>query len=353
MRRGQQQAGGDNSVNYQAGRDIVIEGTVDEIRRAVDEIRRNRISDFHANFLLMRDVAKEVVDARVEKLTSEFLRQLLARQPGGLGNMNDPDVIQAVFNAQKAYALSGEDDVEQVLIDLLVDRAGQAGRDIKAIVLNEAITTVPKLTRDQRCAIAVCFMIRYTRYAGPLDLAAFYWNLERNLAPFVDNLPTKMSAYHHMKYAGVASLDGLLPTSIERQIFEVSSGYFTLGFSRELVPEQLRGQLANRNMFVPCLRDENSLQVNVRSFDETQNLTPDAAIADDLRQLAVMGVMGPPDIRTEIVGRVPLLTPLFNAWDNTDFRDIRSMGLTTVGLAIGHAFWRHVTNEQGDISIWL
>jgi hypothetical protein len=221
--RGQRQSGGDASANIQAGHDVVIHKGL-----SAEEARSIALDVFHANFLKLRDVAEEVAVARAEKITRDFLDQLLQRQPDGLGQMQDPDVLQAVFNAQSGYVRSGDEDLEQALIDLLVDRAGQEVRDIKAVVLNEAIATLPKLTADQRSAIAVCFLVRYTMYSGPLELPAFYAYLDQNLAPLADEPPRRKSAYQHIQYTGTGSLSAFT-VYLENVFSESAKGFFTRG----------------------------------------------------------------------------------------------------------------------------
>src|SRR5918999_2351247 len=145
----QRQEGGRESTNIQAGRDITVSQGP-----SVEEVREIALDVFHRNFLQLQGLAEDVARGRAEKITNEFLKQLQDRNPAALESSKDPDMQLALFSAQREYARSGDADLEQVLVDLLVDRASEQHPGLRTIVLNEAITAAPKLTEDQRRAVA-------------------------------------------------------------------------------------------------------------------------------------------------------------------------------------------------------
>jgi hypothetical protein len=167
VRPSQDLSGGPDSTNLQAGRDIVY-GV------AAAEARKIALDVYNANYMKLAGIAEDTARDRAERITREFIETLKERNPAGLASMSDPDMLRTLYAAQEGYSCSGEDDLEAALIDLLVDRAGQAEPDLKTHVLNQAIATLPKLTKKQRAAATVIFSVRHTQYAGPFDLSAFY-----------------------------------------------------------------------------------------------------------------------------------------------------------------------------------
>lgn len=344
MKSNQKQSGGNDSTNIQAGNDINLYGV------SADEARAIALDVFRANFLDLRDVAAEVAIGRAEKITRDFLEELWRRAPDALKSMQDPDMLRTMFRAQSEYACSGEEDLERALIDLLVDRAEQKERDIKTIVLNEAVATVPKLTADQRSAIALSFMIRHTRYNGPLVLETFYQHLCANWAPLATGLPTRSSAYQHIEYAGAASIVRIVHLTVEDSLVATSSAFFTMGFTHERVPEQLHEFLNDQRIFRPCLRAPELLQVSVMAEQNLKDLALDMDQTRQLAQLINIGLMTHAEIRADVIEHVPAVSDLFETWNDSD---LRSMQLTTVGIAIGHAYWRRVSGQDADLGIWI
>ena len=117
---------------------------------SLEEVRTVALDVFRANFLELQGIAADVARARAEAITEAFISHLQDRSPQALQAAANPDMQRALFAAQREYACSGDADLEQALVDLLVERAERADRSIEAIVLNEAINSVPKLTPAQR-----------------------------------------------------------------------------------------------------------------------------------------------------------------------------------------------------------
>ena len=178
MPRSQDLSGGSDSTNLQAGRDIVYNGVT------AAEVREIALDVYEANILRLTGIAEDVARGRAERITLDYLEKLKSGNPAALNSIQDPDMLNTIFTAQKAYAYSGEEDLEKVLVDLLVDRSGQQDRELKTLVLNEAIAALPKLSIRQRKSIAFWFFIRYTRYIGPLNLDMYYANLARGVGHF-------------------------------------------------------------------------------------------------------------------------------------------------------------------------
>ena len=357
LRPSQRQSAGNNSANMQAGRDINLRTGV-----SVEEARQIALDVFHANFLKLRDVAEEVAVGRAEKITRDFLTELMLRQPQALVIMQDPDMQRAIFSAQVEYACSGEEDLEKVLVDLLADRAAQHERGIVTIMLNEAISAVPKLSADQRSAIAICFLVRYTHFTVS-DLAELYSYLDQNWAPFAQDLPMKEYAYQHIEYVGAGSMRTNDQLTIEDALTRVSPGLFSRGFKREHAGYLLRKYVDNPALFRPCIRDPTLLELNIVSDEDPEILANEigsltindyefhgVGLANMLRSELETHMMSAEEIRADVIEHVPALNSLFHAWDESE---LGTMRLTSVGLVIGHAYWRRVTDDPADLSNWL
>jgi hypothetical protein len=332
-------------MNYQAGRDIVYVGV------SAAEAREIALDVYKANFLTLSGVAERVAGDRAESITHEFLDRLQRENADWLSSMADPDMLSVVFTAQSGYARSGEPDLEQALVDLLVDRAGQQERDLKALVLNEAIGTLPKLTSVQRRALAVCFLFRYVGYVGLDSLDDFYSQMG-HWRPVLDIGSLKRADLQYLQAAGAGSSSMSSPP-LGMLLAENALGFYTTGFTAEDIPEVLRVFTDDQDVFVACLRDPGKLQVNAGSTRGVSDLEERKSIADHvLQNFSHVGVMSHADILAELVQRVPETAVVVERWEKSG---LASFELTAAGMAIGHAYWRQVVpaDASAPLDVWL
>jgi hypothetical protein len=333
----------------QAGGNVVIHQGL-----TLAEVRETALEVFRANFLDLTGLAEETARTRADKITHSFLDELQRREPQALSSASDPDMQRAIFTAQREYACSGEEDLETVLVDLLVDRAGQTTpRGMQTIVLNEAISAAPKLTVDQRCAIAVCFLMRYSSWKGTKSLDDFYEQFVRtNLLPLAGDLPKTDRGYQHIEYVGAGSIDART-LAFGRALLGKGEGWFTRGFTRQEVGEIIGDLLDNPQIVMKCMRDESRLQLNLALEENIDKWAESLGMperAGALRNVMRMGVMPIDEICSELVERVPEAGELVKIWETTP---LKNLTLTTVGIAIGHGYWRRVTGGDAPLSVWI
>jgi hypothetical protein len=345
----QSQTSGENSTNISAGHDVVFvqESNYEQMRQVAMDI-------FKSNFLEFRGIAEDVARARAEKITKDYFEKLTASQSQQIQkNLSDPDLLRCLYRAQEEFACSGSEDLEQILVDLLIERAEQEEKDIEAIVLNEAINVVCKLTADQRTAIAAVFLLRYTGWDAITDLTNFYYGyLRPNFTPVSSGLPKKNSAYQHIEYvgAGSVSIGEIGFGTVFRNNFP---GYFTRGFSREQIPVELVSFIDDQNVFITSMRDPTNFQLSIRRLDQSENLAKyvgNVELSPNISTLLQTGMFEPDEIERDIAEKLPELADLITAWNTSN---LKHLTLTTIGLAIGHGYWRQKSNGKSPLSIWL
>lgn len=347
-RRGQAQSGAESSTNYQAGGDIVIQGLTRE------EVKEIALSVFRDNFLELRGLAEDVALARADKITSEFLSKLFQEAPEAAEKFGDPDIQRSIYNAQREYACSGEEDLGQVLVDLLIDRVKQDGRSLRTLALNEAITAAPKLTEAQRRAIALVFLVRNTRIrevpATVEEVAELRFRQSILRLPTVDE-PLREVDFQHIEYVGAGSISfGEL--SIGETLKSSQLAAFTKGFSNEEIPEELRNSPLRDRLLVDCPRHPGNYQVAISSEQDLDKLVEqeDATeLREALKRVSKLGVMNGPDIEGELSKFAPDIEPVIKEWNGSS---LRSVILTSVGIALGHAYWRRFGGAT-PLSVWM
>ena len=147
----QEQRGGRQSTNYQAQTINIAHGS------SLAEVRDIALEIFQANFFQLAGTAAQTAQSRAEELVGNFISELRDRNPAGAHHAADPDFQYSLIIAQREYARSGDRELGDLLVNLLVDRTASEKRTTQQISLNEAIGAVPKLTNGQLAAITVVF----------------------------------------------------------------------------------------------------------------------------------------------------------------------------------------------------
>lgn len=347
-KRDQAQEAGDNSINYQAGKDIHVHGL------SIDEARTVALDVFRSNALELAGVAQTLAVARAEQLTNEFLTKLETEIPERVDQLADPDVQSVVFQAQKEFARSGEDDLRVALVDLLAARVGEDDRNLRTLALNEAIASAPKLTEKQRRAIAWVFYLRYTRPTNLGTPEDYYSRLSKEVPALGVALPAGHADYQHIEYVGAGSLS-IASYSFFQGITSGVEGLYTNGFAETDVDAALLTELQACRFVIPALRDASRLQLNLLADEELEERATAVGLEariDDLKNVVSLGRMPEADVSNEVVARVPELATLRDAWEN-DQTGLRSLTLTSVGLALGHAYWTRSTGSNASLKNWL
>jgi len=142
----QQQESGDNSANYQAE-------TINQYGLSYRDAKDIALDVFRENFISLSEQAKTTAKERAEELVDSFLNEVKEKNPDLLNSVQEPSMQLALYSAQKSYAKTGDKDIADLLVDILVERAEQNERNLKQIVLDESLEVVPKLTNEQLEAV--------------------------------------------------------------------------------------------------------------------------------------------------------------------------------------------------------
>lgn len=296
--------------------------------------------------------ADEEATNRVTEMTEKFLHRLLTEAPDNAGSLSDPDMQHAVFTAQDAYARSGDKNMEEVLVDLLIDRAKQSERTLLQIVLNEAVEVVPKLVFSQFDTLSLVFLIKYSASSSirsPNDLINY---LHNTVFHFIDGAKTSVSHYQHLEYAGCGSID-IGQTQIEKALAINYLGLFWKGATEEEILSLPRAP-ENTTRFIKCFHNDNLLQFNYISEQELRDTLTKSGYQDNEIQEWVAfqnsHTMNAEEIKDYIIRALPQIKPLFDVWANSF---LQNFSLTSVGIAIAHANFRRKSNDNPPLSIWI
>jgi hypothetical protein len=341
-----QQKAGDNSRSYQAAGDIHVGITVSEARQIALDV-------FKANALELAGIARDLFEARGRDFIERYLDELQRRKPEGLDSLSDPDMQYALFTAQREYARTGDKDLSDLLVDILVERSAQKDRNLQQIVLSEALAVAPKLTPEQFNALSVVMILRYTRCIGVRSLNELDGYMRLLLPPFCSGLPTHLSTYQHLEFVGCASR-GWNKATVGDLVLGNYQDLFCSGFNVDEAANLADVKKLLGTFLIPCLHDPTRLQVKDSDLAMPQEMATQLSVSVDeivkLQQLHKSRLMSPNEVTAYLYEHVLGTAELVRCWETSE---LCRLSLTSVGTAIAIANIRRRTGQEFDLGIWI
>ena len=339
-----------DGVAQQAGRDL----TIHNHGLSYTEAKEVALDVFRANFVQLVGEAREAARVRAEEITERFLKKLQAENPAGLNKANDPDFQYSLYNVQREYARTADNDLGNLLVDLLVDRTKQNQRDMLQIVLNESILVAPKITDQQLAVLSVLFFFLHASMPHVGNHEQFGIQLDRFVKPFVGNLPKGEAAYQHLQFAGCGSLQSMVANSLVAIIKEKYQGLFMSGFDSSEISSCSFAYQQGQRFTTACINNSFRIQtigLNQTDFDSYMS---GAAISDSdkatLKNLFSKNVMSDQELQAKCISIRSYMSELFDAWQKSG---LQRFFLTSVGIALGHANIKRMTGEFADLRVWI
>lgn len=167
-----------------------------------EEVERIAMDTFKINFYDLGPKVDKIIVERAEEILSKYLKKMMDENPILIDNTVNPDIRYMIYEAQKIYARRGDEEVANILAEILVRRTQVKDTDIKAIVLNEAISIIPKITHKQMQILMIIFTVTEMRLKYD-DVEVFIDLVDAMLKDFeqVNHITLK-----HLEYASCLSI---------------------------------------------------------------------------------------------------------------------------------------------------
>jgi len=342
------QEGGDNSTNLQGQTIVINQGiTYQDAKNIAADV-------FKSNYLELSVKAADTARQRAEELIDDFLAEVKERNPEAINTMESPGMQYAIFTAQKEYAKTGDKDLADMLVDILVDRAAQEERNLKQIVLDESLSIVPKLTLSQLDTLTIIFILKYSKnqQVGSIPLLKKYF--EEYISPFTSLLSKEDSLYQHLEFAGCASIS-MGSIKIEDRILKTYKGIFCKGFTKEQF--EATGVLPMdkySSIIIRCLQNNMKFQLAAIDDETFEVIAKEKGIGETeiakLKPLMNNYQLNAGETKELIKQQGDFMNILFDVWDNSP---LKNMTLTSVGITIATANLRRKTGISVNLGIWI
>lgn len=342
------QEGGESSTNLQGQTVNVYNGLT------YKDAKEIALDVFNSNFIMLKSEAAQIATERAEEITEKIIKELNDKSPESLEEFKNPAMQDALFHTQKEYAKSGDENLGDLLVDILVDRAKTQERNMLQLVLDESLIIAPKLTVEHFDLLTLSFLLTRTVSQRIVDIDSFKEYLKNQILLFSDSIRNERTTFNHLEYLGCGHIRmgdyGNLEEKLKRQYKAV----FSKGFTKEDYEKEV-GIFENSSTFLmPCLHDQTKFQINTLSdkilAQEMEKIKIPIEYQNKLKSFFNKTTMTNTEIKDFLISIDPRMENLFELWNNSPFKKFE---LSSVGISIGHANFRRKTNETLDLSIWI
>ncbi|VVN32780.1 hypothetical protein PS664_04924 [Pseudomonas fluorescens] len=347
LNKDQNQDVGAGALAIQAARDVIIGISASDARAIALDVAK-------VTFYELTGLAKETMSARVEEITDSVISKLERDYPDGLKKAVDPDFQYALLTVQKQYGRTGDKELADLLVDLLVDRSKQDQRNILQIVLNESLEVAPKLTTGQLATLSLVFLFRHTANHSVLNDQMFGTYLDAHVQPFVQNLVKNQASFQHLEFTGCGS-NVFADVPLGEVLTTNYPGLFSKGFDSAVYEEMGLSAKLRASFLLACFNDKTKFQVSALNDSGLEELFLQNNVLpsdrEKIKRLYELNRMSSEDAKIKCISLRPYMVEVFTMWEVSP---AKSFSLTSVGIAIAHAnINRFVDNGFSDLSIWI
>jgi hypothetical protein len=353
LNKPQDQSAGEGTVAIQAGgsADNVTVTQTNNYGLTAEEVRSVAKDAFRADFVQLLGQAGDIAETRANRVVERYLERLQTENPAGLNQANTPDFRYALFAAQKAQARSGDENLEALLVELLIERSREQQRNLQQIVLTEALEVVSRLTDEQVATLSLSFVVRRVSRSHMLHFEDFLKTMDEYVVPFVGNAKLSDASFSHMDFTGCGTVE-MREVTLATQFLYSYPGIWQAGFSEDdPIFQQLTVQA--RNLVRPSQHRLGQFEVagGTRGLAEIfqESTIPDIQQRALLNQLLNRSLT-PDQIKDRCVAARPYMADLFGLWDNTLMKQFNP---SSVGVAIAHANITRSISNLPALSAWI
>lgn len=342
------QEGGEKSTNFQ--------GQVVNVHNGItySDAKEIALDVFNSNFIRLKREAAQIASERAEEITEKIIKKLNDANPKSLEEFRNPAMQDALFKTQKEYAKSGDKELGDLLVDILIDRANTPLRNMVQLVLDESLAIAPKLTIEQLDILTLNFILVQTVNKTIINLSTFKKYIDESIIPFTENLTIERTTFNYIEYLGCGHIRVGDYGNLEDNFKRKYKAIFSKGFSKEEFETEVGSFEDYEKFTMPCLHDDTKHQII--TMDEllliekmnTSNLEKE--IQNKLIAFFTKTTFSNPELKQYLLSVNSKMENVFNVWEKSL---IKKLELSSVGVAIAHANYRRKTGVTLDLSQWI
>jgi hypothetical protein len=339
MSDSQQQKGGIGSTNVQIGT-INTGLTYADVRDIATDV-------FNQNFAHLASSARLTADKRASEIREEVISKLQDTPGADPSSFSQVEKQVALLEAQKGYAISGDEELRDLLVKAVVAVSQSPERSKKSIVMSEAIKVAPLLTPEQLRTLGVVFAIAQVNF-GVNSLRDLFTAYAAAIRLDRAKLAVTVGDLRHLEYAGCGAL-GLTSVSWYTLLQNDYAGLIQRGFTSEEADSQLSGVFP-APPYRPSVRNGDNLELAFRRPPDIEAIMPwTNEQKERVKSFFAERLISDEEVRSEVTEYGPDSKYLFEQWNEMN---LSRFNLTSVGIAVGYTFLSQ-NIPLPDIAIWL
>lgn len=298
--------------------------------------------------------AYETSKERTEKLIDAYLEKLFSVENNNSQKLKSPSMQQALFYAQKGYAVDDTGLTKDNYVELLLSRIGSQDRSILQISIDEAIKTIEKLTFEQMDCLSFIFLI-----FNPQEELTSFVNLKKHFDNLCElyhpsfNLP--MTPLYLKSVNTCVSFDSAKQyIPIEDFMGKSFPGLFFKGFdSLEFTSNFSKPIASYRKILLKDIRNSEKLQINAINEPTLNSLITGTNMEEDREKIVnyfKQHIMNTAEIREDLLVLNSKMQDLLETWKNSDLKFCQ---LTPVGIIIAITNYNKKFNKNIDYSKYI
>ena len=350
LNKAQSLEAGDSSINNQAGnitQVITINKTIPK-----EEAKEILVQIFQDNMPKLAQEARLTAGKRADEISNKILEKMSEKAPDLINTFKDPDMQYALLTAQITHARLGDDNIADLMVDVLVERASHQNRDLQQIVLNEVLSVLQKLNSEHLDVLSLVFLNTLCKFNKTNDIAAFKNVFSTYYYPLLDKIPTEESCYQHLIYSGCTSLNGFQDNIVSHHKKNYKR-FFCKGFPIDDF-SQIDNTETAHTILEPCMHNPLLSQININNNQSVENLIDskviDANNASKIKALYNSSLMSDDEAKTFLLSFDSKMQNMLDLWKKTN---ISGMSLTSVGIAIAVSNLKKYHPKIFQLSTWI
>jgi hypothetical protein len=312
------------------------------------------VDGFQASTSLPPGPAHSVALARAAAFARSLADRLCAENASADGLLADPGFLYAAQAALVEHSQAGDPLLAGVLVELLIDRAASQPRSMRQLVIEDALTTAPRLTEAQLAGLTLAFLLRYAQHDELVDHLSLGDYFDRYLHPLLDHFPPLPADLQRLQLVGCGTFDAE-EVALEAILADVYQGLFVSGLTKDdILVRQMLIEPTDRRFFRSSLLNPTRWQVRARNQQQLIRLCAEHRVSardrEQLLELMRQSALTPAEVRRWCLSLRPYLEPVFEAWDASP---LCRLALTPAGIAIARANAARLTGAFADLRIWV
>lgn len=351
---------GDNTgnqelVNCPGSQPVLVQG---DYYNGITESQARQVAldVFKANSIELAKTANDTAIRRAKELTEEFLQNLFNNDSNIIEKFKEPAIQSSFVTAQIEYAKTGDTVTKEMLVNALNERILSPEQTLKQKILDEAITTMSKITIDQINFLSLWFSILHKKapVGNKLNLKDF---IESRILKFYNKSFNSNQFFPHLYYTNCVKVlpAGSTFKPIEEIFKNRYSGIFSKGFTEKDFKNKVDNEIQKYgDLIITCLNDSSKLQFNAIDEYTLKLRIRELGFESKEKEILILDNQQRKDIESvkmELIELCPEIQELLELWKNES--EVKALELTPVGLVIAILNYNRITGDNVDIDLFI